>query len=60
MNNPQSPLFPSLETLVLLGSAAKDFSALNSAVEEMINSIRSAQLDLDDMRKRTEDGEADD
>jgi hypothetical protein len=60
MNNRPSPLFPSLETLVLLGSAAEDFRALNSAVEEMINSIRSAQLDLADMRKRTEDGEADD
>ena len=60
MNNRPSPLFPSLETLVLLGSAAEDFRALNSAVEEMINSIRSAQTDLADMRKRTEDGEADD
>lgn len=60
MNNRPSPLFPSVETLVLLRSAADDFRALNSAVEEMINSIRSARLDLDDMRNRTEDGEADD
>lgn len=60
MNNRPSPLFPSIETLVLLSSAAEDFRALNSAVEEMINSIRSARLDLDDMRNRTEDGEADD
>lgn len=60
MNNRPSPLFPSLETLVLLSSAAEDFRALNSAIEKMTNSIRSARLDLADMRNRTEDGEADD
>lgn len=60
MNNRPSPLFPSLETLVLLGSAAEDFRALNSAIEKMTSSIRSARLDLADMRNRTEDGEADD
>ena len=60
MNNPQSPLFPSLETLILLSSAAEDFRALNTAIEKMTNSIRSARLDLADMRNRTEDGEADD
>lgn len=60
MNNRPSPLFPSIETLALLSSAAEDFRALNSAVEEMINSIRTARLDLAAMRNRTEDGEADD
>ena len=60
MNNRPSPLFPRLETLVLLSSAAEDFRALSSAVEEMINSIRSARLDLAAMRNRTEAGEADD
>lgn len=60
MNNRPSPLFPSLETLILLRSAADDFLALSSAVEDMTNSIRSARLDLAAMRNRTEDGEADD
>lgn len=57
MNNRTSPLFPSVETLVLLGSAADDFRALNSAIEEMISSIRSARLDMADMHNLTEDGE---
>lgn len=60
MSNRPSPLFPSVETLILLSSAAEDFRALNSAIEKMTSSIRSAQLDLDDMRNGTEDGEADD
>jgi len=60
MSNRPSPLFPSVETLILLSSAAEDFRALNSAVEKMINSIKSDSLDLDDMRNGTEDGEADD
>ena len=60
MTNRPSPLFPSLETLVLLSSAAEDFRALSSAVEEMTTSIRSARLDMAAMRNRTEDGEADD
>ena len=60
MTNRPSPLFPSLETLALLSSAAEDFRALSSAVEEMINSIRSARLDMAAMRNRTENGENND
>lgn len=60
MNNRPSPLFPSVETLILLRSAAEDFRALNSAVEKMINSIKSDRLDLAATHNRTEDGEADD
>ena len=60
MNNRPSPLFPSLETLVLLSSAAEDFRALSSAVEDMTDSIRSARLDQAAIPNCTEDGEADD
>lgn len=60
MNNRPSPLFPSLETLILLSSAANDFRALSSAVEKMTDSIRSARLELAATPTPTEDGEADD
>lgn len=60
MNNRPSPLFPSVETLILLSSAAIDFQELDNIIREMTESIRSDRLDLAATHNRTEDGEADD